>query len=158
MGTLWTPPRGFFPWALTYFHPGNIARFHAIFRNDTECDWDLALHKITLFSPACDGGAVGKPVHIWKGDPPSVEDFGTVSSCSNGDYICNDLTLVTTSDCQVTIGQALPAKLHDFWHGTQRGTPVNTAAAIRYGWFFSVRNLFWWTNLGHAMHWMGPAP
>lgn len=156
MATLWTPPPGFFPLALSWFHPGNIARFQPILHNDSECDWDLALHKITLFGPACDGGSIGKPVHIWKGDPPSVEDWATVSSCSNGDYICNDLTLATTSDVQVTIGTGVPAAVLDFWFGTFRGTPARTPCAIRYGWFFSVRNLFWWTNVGHAMHWLGP--
>lgn len=157
MPDLWTPPPGFFPWALTWFHPANIARFQPILHNDSECDWNLGTHKITLFAYPCDGGCIGKPVHIWKDEPPSVEDWATVSSCSNGDYICDGITIPNTSDCQVTIGTGVAAVLNDFWFGTRRGVPTRTACAIRYAKFFSVEGLAWWRRGGHAMHWLGPA-
>lgn len=157
MGNLWTPPRGFFPSALSWFHPGNIDRFQPIFRSDSECGWNLMLFRIYDFGTPCDGSAIGKPVHIWKGDPPDVEDWGTVTACHNGDYECDDLTLESVSDCKVTIGTGTPATLNDLWRGGNYEAPYGSASAIRYGWLFSDKAIEWWLR-GYAVHWLGPPP
>ncbi len=156
MADLWTPPRGFFPGTHTWFHPGNIARFQPILVSDSECDWDNVTKKITNVGTACVGGVVGKPVHIWYGDPPSLEAWGSVDACDGSDYHCGDVSMDTQSDSKMSIGTGVAAALADFFRAAQGPAPYGSACAIRYGWLFSDEELTWWRRLGFVMHWLGP--
>lgn len=158
MGDIWTPPPGFFPGALTRFMPGNIQRFEPRLVADSECQWNNELKKILEVGTACVAGVIGKSVHIWYGQPPSLEAWGTVDACDGVDYHCADIDMNSQVDCYMTIGTGVPATIHDFWRGLHQGgtAPQDTPAAIRYGWLFSTQNLAWWRYIGCAVHWLGP--
>lgn len=123
---------------------------------DSECTWNNELKKILEVGTACVGGVVGKPVHIWYGQPPSLEAWGTVDACDGNDYHCADVNMNSQVDCGMSIGTGVAATLSDFFNASQIGAPYGSACAIRYGWLFSDEGLAWWRYVGHIMHWLGP--
>lgn len=157
MPTLWTPPPGFFPQALSWFHLHNIARYQPVFRKDLNASYIDSLKYIYDFVPPCDGTAIGKPVHVWKGDPITHEDFGVIDSCVNGDYHVDGFTIPSVSGLLCTIGTGVPATIQDFWTGAYSDPGTKHPMAIRYGWLFSDLDVSWWEHEGAAMHWLGPA-
>lgn len=157
MSSPWDPPLGYFPDAVTWFHPGNINRFRPIYRADSSCSIKYDPYVLYNFSPNCDGSAINKPVHIWKGDPISLEAWALVTGCQGFNYIITATGLPAGHAYHCTMGGLFPATVNQFGNGAQRGTPANTPYAIRYGWLFSDQALSWWTHTGLAMHWLGPA-
>lgn len=157
MGDLWTPPRGFFPAALSWFHPDNIDRFQLLALSDTDCYWYLPGPWFQNITPACDGSLIGHPVHVWIGDPPYKEDFGIVTQCWGNFYKCSGITIPTTDHLTVTIGTGIAATFQDFARFMSSASSPNAPGAIRYGWLFTTRTLSWWRRDGLAIHWLGPA-
>lgn len=143
MTTPWTPPPGFFPDAESWFHPDNIARFQPIFRADADCAWAFASQTIYGFLPACDGSAIGKPVHIWKGTPITHEDWGIITGCAGIEYQVSGFTIPGGTNFLCTIGTGVAATLQDFWAGDYVSPVPAQGGAIRYGWYFHVRDIDW---------------
>ncbi len=156
MTTPWTPPRGFFPNAYSWFHPGNIARYEPVFRRDFNCDFRFGPARIYAFDPPCDGSAIGLNIHGWYGDPISWEHWGTITGCQGDEYLVSGIPAPAQPGITATIGTGVPATIHDFWAGAYSDAGLIHPMAIRYGWLFSDLAVSWWQHEGAAIHWLGP--
>lgn len=158
MGDLWTPPRGFFPGALSWFHPGNIDRFETMQWGDSECNYILSFVGLQNFLPGCTGGLIGRRIHFWKDEPPTFEFWATITECSGDVYLLDSGPGENIYDGKATISTNVAATIHDLFYGGTYLAPYGSASALRYGWLFSDRTIEWWRRDGFAAHWLGPPP
>lgn len=156
MPDLWTPPRGFFSAAQSWFHAGNMARCQPLFRSDINCQFAVSPYRIVDLSPPCDGSATGLPVHLWRGSPPSKEGWGLITGCQGDDYLVSGFPWNPESNLYATIGTGVPATLADLWHAFNDSTFINPAQAIRYSWLFTNAPISFWQFGIPIIHWLPP--
>lgn len=156
MGDLWTPPRGFFPGALSWFHSGNVDRFEDLLHADSECSFIHTPASIQNFVPGCLVGLIGHRIHFWKDIPPSFEFWAEITGCSGADYLLDSGPGVSSYDGNMTISTNVAATIQSFANPNLSLGAPEPPYAIRYGWCFSAQAIDWWRHNGYAMHWLGP--
>lgn len=127
-----TPKLGFFPLAKTMFNPGQAARFRPVYSDGASATWDNVTKLLTCAGTPCEGGSVGKPMHIWT-DPLVNEGWATVEACSNGAYSLPTLDVPNGALYIFSIGTLFPC-----WIGSLFGQlflfyGTSKAYGVRYG-------------------------